>query len=265
VLGARYALGDGTLARTGGRVVKNVAGYALHRLLCGSRGGLAVIVEASVKLAAAPARRVALVFGVSGRELAEPARWAALPRLEPAFVTVLGREAAARLAESDGPPGDDARFRVIVGLEDDVAWVEAQAARVVETLGPPAERLEGAEVVTLAERLAGLEARAPRLTFASAHNSPAALAPLLDRPEAAGLVFHAPAGRLHLFPAAGAAQELVEAAQPHGFALIEAQGAGAPAAAPPPHSATLALRARIRAALDPGGRFATGERWAAGI
>jgi FAD/FMN-containing dehydrogenase len=136
---------------------------------------------------------------------------------------------------------------------------------VVEQLGPPVDRLEGAEVVTLAERLADLEAHAPRLAFASAHNSPAALAPLLDRAAAAGLVFHAPAGRLHLFPAAAAAQEVVETAQAHGFSLIEAQGAGAPAAPLPPHSATVALRARIRAALDPGGRFATGERWAAGI
>jgi len=64
ILGAQFALADGTLARSGGRVVKNVAGYALHRLLCGSRGGLAVLLEASLKLAPAPARRVALVFGV---------------------------------------------------------------------------------------------------------------------------------------------------------------------------------------------------------
>ena len=55
VLGARFVLSDGTLARTGGKVVKNVAGYGIHRLLCVSRGGLALIVEASLKLA--PRRR----------------------------------------------------------------------------------------------------------------------------------------------------------------------------------------------------------------
>jgi hypothetical protein len=50
ILGARFVLGDGTLARSGGKVVKNVAGYAIHRLLCGSRGGLAILL-ASLKVA----------------------------------------------------------------------------------------------------------------------------------------------------------------------------------------------------------------------
>ena len=44
ILGGHFALADGTLARSGGKVVKNVAGYALHRLLCGSRGGPGVLV-----------------------------------------------------------------------------------------------------------------------------------------------------------------------------------------------------------------------------
>ena len=38
VIGARMVLADGTRAKTGGRVVKNVAGYDLARLLCGSLG-----------------------------------------------------------------------------------------------------------------------------------------------------------------------------------------------------------------------------------
>ncbi|MFO0973371.1 MAG: FAD-binding protein [Phycisphaerae bacterium] len=41
VLGATVVLGDGTLVRSGGRVLKNSAGYACHRLLAGSRGQLA--------------------------------------------------------------------------------------------------------------------------------------------------------------------------------------------------------------------------------
>ena len=38
VIGARMVLADGTRAKTGGHVVKNVAGYDLARLLCGSLG-----------------------------------------------------------------------------------------------------------------------------------------------------------------------------------------------------------------------------------
>ena len=50
VLGLKIALPDGNLAKTGGRVVKNVAGYDLGKLMTGSSGTLGVIVEASLKL-----------------------------------------------------------------------------------------------------------------------------------------------------------------------------------------------------------------------
>src|SRR5262245_59113618 len=82
VLGARFVLGDGTLARTGGKVVKNVAGYAIHRLLCGSRGGLAIVVEASLKLAPRPERREALIYSATAEQIRDAARWAEFPRLE---------------------------------------------------------------------------------------------------------------------------------------------------------------------------------------
>ena len=50
VLGVRVALPDGTLARSGGRLVKNVTGFDLHRLYTGSRGTLCVLLEASLRL-----------------------------------------------------------------------------------------------------------------------------------------------------------------------------------------------------------------------
>ena len=49
-------LADGRLAKAGGRVVKNVAGYDLARLLCGSFGSLAVITSATFKLSPLPHR-----------------------------------------------------------------------------------------------------------------------------------------------------------------------------------------------------------------
>jgi glycolate oxidase FAD binding subunit len=47
-------LSDGTIARTGGKVVKNVAGYDLCKLLTGSLGTLAIITEANFRLHSLP-------------------------------------------------------------------------------------------------------------------------------------------------------------------------------------------------------------------
>ena len=50
VIGMTLVLADGTIARSGGRVVKNVAGYDLCKLMTGSFGTLAVITEATFRL-----------------------------------------------------------------------------------------------------------------------------------------------------------------------------------------------------------------------
>ena len=261
ILGARFALGDGTLARTGGKVVKNVAGYGIHRLLCGSCGGLAVILEASLKLQPAPGRRLALLFEAGEAAIAERARWAALPRLEPAALSVLGREAAAALPATAGR----GPYVVIAGLEDEGGWVERQAARVAESLGEPFARIEGDEVARLWQSLADLEDReGAQLSFATPGNTPDALAPLLERPESAGLVFHAPAGRLHLPADPARAPWVVSTLALAGFTLVGGHGAGAVAPALAPQPGVLALRAAIRAALDPADTMALGPRWADG-
>ncbi len=50
VLGMRVALSDGTVAKSGGNVIKNVAGYDLAKLFTGSYGALGAIVSVSVRL-----------------------------------------------------------------------------------------------------------------------------------------------------------------------------------------------------------------------
>ncbi len=54
-IGMQFVDGTGALIRAGGRVVKNVAGFDLTRLLIGSWGTLGVITEVSVRLRARPA------------------------------------------------------------------------------------------------------------------------------------------------------------------------------------------------------------------
>jgi len=50
ILGTTVALSDGTIARAGGRVIKNVAGYDLAKLLAGSFGTLGIILSVNVRL-----------------------------------------------------------------------------------------------------------------------------------------------------------------------------------------------------------------------
>jgi glycolate oxidase FAD binding subunit len=50
IVGMKFVAGDAKLVKTGGRVVKNVAGYDLSKLLIGSLGSLGVITEVSFKV-----------------------------------------------------------------------------------------------------------------------------------------------------------------------------------------------------------------------
>jgi len=62
VLGVRAINGSGEVIRSGGRVLKNVTGLDLCKLLSGSHGTLAVITEITLKVLPAPERRATLVF-----------------------------------------------------------------------------------------------------------------------------------------------------------------------------------------------------------
>lgn len=70
VLGMRIALGDGRLVKSGGKVVKNVAGYEAHKLHIGALGTLGVIVEATFKLAPLPEAIGSLLIACRSRERA---------------------------------------------------------------------------------------------------------------------------------------------------------------------------------------------------
>jgi glycolate oxidase FAD binding subunit len=62
VLEAEVVTGDGRLVRSGARTVKNVTGYDLHKLVAGSLGTLAVIVQVALKLRPLPHARRTLRF-----------------------------------------------------------------------------------------------------------------------------------------------------------------------------------------------------------
>jgi glycolate oxidase FAD binding subunit len=66
VIEAELVTGDGRAVRSGARTVKNVTGYDLHKLVVGSLGTLAVIVQVALKLRPIPEAAVTASFPTDG-------------------------------------------------------------------------------------------------------------------------------------------------------------------------------------------------------
>lgn len=128
LIGITVARADGSLVKSGGRVVKNVAGYDMGKLYCGSLGTLGVIVEATFKLRTIPRARAAM--RVTCRDMARVE--ALLERvltapLEPLFIELVARVPAAGsgyviVVGFGGAPEDvadqGATLRSLVAAED---------------------------------------------------------------------------------------------------------------------------------------------------
>jgi glycolate oxidase FAD binding subunit len=131
VLGVTVVLGDGLVASSGGKVVKNVAGYDLGKLFCGSRGTLGVICRASLRLHPRPQASATLVAPVSSEEDGWEKRQAILrSTLVPSALDVTGERLAVLF--EDGTRAVDAQLeaaRALVGGQraGDEVWDEVRA------------------------------------------------------------------------------------------------------------------------------------------
>jgi glycolate oxidase FAD binding subunit len=144
VLGLEFVDGRGAVARGGGRVVKNVAGFDLARLLVGSWGTLGAITEVSVRLRARPELETTLVLPLRGGA----ALGSAAAALSSAPLAAYALEVvSARVARALGVGDGDTLLARLGGNE---ALVRAERA----TLG---------EIGDVAEVDAGVWARLRRL------------------------------------------------------------------------------------------------------
>ena len=122
LIGITIVRADGTIAKAGGKVVKNVAGYDLGKLFAGSAGTLGLITEATFRLHPRPAARAFVTaeyvaVSVAGDAVAAAANSPLV-------------SSAVELARGPGGP-----IQVGVLLEGSADGVAARAARMASLLG----------------------------------------------------------------------------------------------------------------------------------
>ncbi len=133
VLGMEFVTGEGTRTKSGGRVVKNVTGYDLHKLMIGALGTLGVVTRVNFRTFPLPRTQTTFVAAYARRENALGlCRTIAKSPLQPRLVEVLDPQAARILSESGGgaeqvrlPAG---QWSVVVTAAGEERVVERHAA-----------------------------------------------------------------------------------------------------------------------------------------
>lgn len=201
-IGITFVTGDGKIAKGGGRVVKNVTGYDLMKLLIGSYGTLGVIVSANFKVFPRPRGTTTFILEFANlREALEFRDRLMRSPLTPICLELLSSRVREYLAEPATPARDPDHFAPEAPLPEPSKhwelWVRASGGDAViaryrqELESAISREEEGAEEVNLWNALADFtsavfqrhhNAMAAGLTF-----PPAAAQQTLEAVECAGL------------------------------------------------------------------------------
>jgi glycolate oxidase FAD binding subunit len=189
-IGITVVRADGTVASSGGKVVKNVAGYDLGKLFAGSYGTLGLIVEVAFRLHPLPGATSFVTLDAADAASAY------------AVVAAAASSPLAPSAAEIDRPARPAPTRVGILLEGDPAGVAERSARLTELLGgvasvsptPPdwwgrgAAAAPGGTVIRIAFWAAAL---AEVLGAIDAAASAAGLDPAVSGSAAAGVIYAA--------------------------------------------------------------------------
>jgi glycolate oxidase FAD binding subunit len=264
VIGITVVRADGVVARGGGKVVKNVAGFDLPRLFCGSLGGLGLVAEVVLRLHPLPEVSATVVIpGVGAAAIRALVRAAVAAQLEPVAATAFPEGDRYRLAfrlEGFGP-----------GVRDQVERLAALAVR--ERL--VAEELSGADEAALWAGHDTLRRQGEvwlKATFAPAalEAAEAALRRVATALGGASVLLHPTLGIALLAgpggdpaAAAGAIESARAALRPlgNGALTVDAAPASLRARVEPwgPAPAAIEVMRRLKHELDPEGRLAPGR------
>ncbi len=238
LLGVRLVDGTGSVIKNGGRVMKNVTGYDLVKLLAGSRGTLGVLSEVSFKVQAMPEAEATLIIEGFGDE----AGLAALRRAlgSPFDVSGVARHSGRSLVRVEGMAGSVAyragRLRDLVGGEVTLAEAGKSAAlwREVRDVLPFADRPGDVwRIITLPTAAAGIVARLE-----------------------SEAIWDWAGGQIWLNAEPGRGAEIAAAVAGRGHATL-VRGAGGPVF-PPEAAEVMALAAGLKARFDPRGILNSG-------
>ena len=241
LLGVRFVDGTGAVVKNGGRVMKNVTGYDLVKLMAGSRGSLGVLSEVSLKVQAVPEAEATLTG--SGLE-------AGL--------------AVAALAKALGSPFDvsgaawSPALGALVRLEGLAGSVAYRAGEVLRLLGTGWHLVaDGGSLwrrVRDVSAFAGQPGAVWRLAVKPS-DAPEVLAALGD--VVLDVVLDWGGGLIWLRVPEGTAAEVIRSALPGGHAT-RVRGGGDGSDLPPEPLAVARLAAGIKAKFDPRGIFDPG-------
>lgn len=265
VIGITIVRADGAIAHGGGKVVKNVAGFDLPRLFCGSLGTLGLVAEVVFRLHPLPeASATALFEGLDAADVAETVPVLRDLGVEPTAVAAL---------PSQG------KFELAVRFEGFAPGVREQLERTLARAGTGA-KLEGAAEASLwarhdAIRCAG-DVRA-KATFAPAAlpRAAEALAAVVGALRGGALVLHPGPGVAFLSGSLDGADRVAAAIEPAraslaalggGALVLSAAPADLRARASPwgPTPPAIEVMRRLKKELDPEARLAPG-RFVGGI
>lgn len=250
LLGIRMVDGNGTVIKNGGRVMKNVTGYDLVKLMAGSRGQLGVLSEVSFKVQAMPEAEVTLqVTGLGDR--------AALAALRASLGSPYDISGAAHLDSTSA--GGVARTLIrIEGMAGSVAY---RAGRLAMMLGDcshvrdAVSRTLWHEVRDVAP-FAGVAGAVWRLSLTPTRAQDVSLA-LTGAGIAHRCIWDWAGGRLWLLTTADATPviRVTVAGIGHATLVRPVPGMDRHAVCPPEAAGIAALTAGLRAAFDPRGVF----------
>ncbi len=283
VLGMRVCLSDGSIAFTGSRVVKSVAGYDMPKLFVGASGTLGFIGEVTLKVAPLPREECAVVgsFALAGAACDAAQRIASSP-LFPMATTLHDALAARHIRALAATAGawtlvvrcGGSRLALARQVDGVSAILRECGAEAIDALDTDRLHFAWSDIAELAAgeiypgsshlvfAVASLPSQVPAVLDGISSSIPSAQR---TAHPASGVVYaHVAAEAVPAHPFAGALGDLCERERCSLRVLGAPHALGSFVQAPLSPDAPVALWRRVKASIDPSGTFDPG-RFVAGI